>query len=103
MKPGVSITCNVLTKKSVTYIRIGQLNGNKIEGVGRFFYCTGCEGEKPKNWDLAHLSEGQYDGARSGFGRYFEEKDYYNVGWYLKGMFNGYVVEVTPKGTNKGI
>ena len=42
---------------------------------------------------MAHLSEGQYDGARSGFGRYFEDKDYFNAGWYYKGMFNGYVVD----------
>ena len=93
IKPGTPITCNVETKRSVSYIRVGQLNGKKIEGVGRLFYMTNCKDNAPKEWDMAHLSEGQYDGARSGFGRYFEDKDYYNAGWYAKGMFNGYVID----------
>ena len=54
---------------------------------------TNCKGNPPKEWDMAHLSEGQYDGARSGFGRYFEDKDYYSAGWFSKGMFNGYVID----------
>ena len=43
IKPGTPITCNIETKKSVTYIRVGQLNGKKIEGVGRLFYMTNCK------------------------------------------------------------
>ena len=65
---------------------------------------TNCKGNPPKEWDMAHLSEGQYDGARSGFGRYFEDKDYYSAGWYAKGMFNGYVIDhQSSKGTKKGV
>ena len=53
------ITCQVETKKSVKYIRIGQLNGDgKIEGVGRMFYVTNCKGTDPSDWELNHISEG---------------------------------------------
>ncbi len=55
----VKITCVVETKKSVKYIRIGQLNGDgKIEGVGRMFYVTNCKEPDPSDWELNHISEG---------------------------------------------
>ena len=93
IKPGTPITCNIEYKKSVTYVRIGQINENKIEGVGRLFYMTNCNGNPPIDWVMDHISEGQFDGSISGFGRYFEHSKYFNAGWYNKGIFNGYVID----------
>ena len=80
------------------YIRVGQLNSDgKIEGLGRMFYVTNAAGAM-NEWELKHISEGQCDGPRSGFGRYFEEDDYYHIGWYHKNMHNGYILN-NVKGT----
>ena len=103
-KAGVKISAHIETKKSVKYIRVGQLNSDgKIVGIGRIFYVNNCAGTPAAEWELKHISEGQYDIARCGFARYFEERTYWNIGWYQKGLYNGYVHTVDPKGASTGV
>ena len=103
IKPGVKITAAVETKKSVKYIRVGQLSADgKIEGLGRMFYVSNAGGST-QEWELKHISEGQCDGPRSGFGRYFEEEEYYHIGWYHKNMHNGYILNVVKGVSKEGV